>query len=163
MPTATYDLIASNVLGSSAASVTFSSIPATYRDLVLVVSAIGATSPQGGLQFNSDTGSNYAWFRASGNGSSASSFSNTSDYARAMSLAEFSSGVGGINVVQIFDYATTDKHKSVLSRANGSSTAVEIIASRWANTAAITSITYLSGSTRQFDSGSSFYLYGIAS
>jgi hypothetical protein len=163
MPTPTYDLIASNVLTTSATSVTFSSLPSTgYRDLVLVVTAIGATSPQGGLRFNGDTGSNYAWVRATGDGSSASSFSNTTDYARAMSIAEFSTGVGGLNVVQIFDYATTDKHKAVLSRANGSSTAVEMIASRWANTAAITSITYLSGSAREFDSGSTFYLYGIS-
>ena len=35
----TYTLISSNVLASSAATVTFSSIPATYTDLVLRVSA----------------------------------------------------------------------------------------------------------------------------
>jgi hypothetical protein len=44
MPTPTYDLIESTALGSSASSITFSSIPSTYRDLVLVIDVIGTDS-----------------------------------------------------------------------------------------------------------------------
>jgi hypothetical protein len=69
----TYELIASNTLSSAAASVTFSSIPATYTDLLLKISA--RSSDSGGafgrtctIRVNSDSGSNYSnlFLRATG-------------------------------------------------------------------------------------------------
>ena len=51
----TYTLISSNVLGSSAASVTFSSIPATYTDLVLRVSARTDADDTSLITFNGTT------------------------------------------------------------------------------------------------------------
>ena len=57
--TATYDLVASNVLTSTAASVSFSSIGASYRDLIIVIDAAVGTSASLNCRVNSDTGSNY--------------------------------------------------------------------------------------------------------
>ncbi|NBQ97859.1 MAG: hypothetical protein EBU12_06490, partial [Microbacteriaceae bacterium] len=57
----TYSQIASTTLGSAASSVTFSSIAATYTDLVIVVqAAVTAGSIALRMQFNSDTGTNYS-------------------------------------------------------------------------------------------------------
>jgi hypothetical protein len=68
----TYDPIATTILGSAAASITFSSIAATYTDLVIVVKG-GCDNGSLRMQFNSDTGSNYSELTMSGNGSTASS------------------------------------------------------------------------------------------
>ena len=71
----TYTPIATQTLGSSAASVTFSSIPGTYTDLMLISFAQGQAS--GGdnrlvLQFNGDTATNYSSTYLIGNGTTAS-------------------------------------------------------------------------------------------
>jgi hypothetical protein len=62
----------------------------------------------------------------------------------------------GVNLYDIFDYTQSDKHKSVLLRANHGAE-LDVIAARWASTAAITSITINSA----FSAGSSFELFGI--
>ena len=72
----TYTLISSNTLTSSAASVTFSSIPATYTDLVLRISARSdrvSTTDRLRLTFNSDTATNYSNITLVGDGAAASS------------------------------------------------------------------------------------------
>jgi hypothetical protein len=163
MPTPTYDLIASNVLGSNAANVTFSSIPSTYRDLVLVITArVTATTNSGWLQFNSDSGSNYNRIAMQGNGSTAT----TSNAANQTSLYisntdAWSATTRAIATVQIFDYATTNKAKSGLIRADRSDGAVSAMAFRYNSTSAITSILIDTDGT--YNSGSTFYLYGIVS
>ena len=79
--TATYEKIATTTLGSNQASVTFSSIPATYTDIVVI--ATGKTSTETTLyfRFNGDSGSNYSSTDIYGDGSAAGSFrfSNSSE------------------------------------------------------------------------------------
>jgi len=69
----TYTPIATTTLGSSATSYTFTSIPSTYTDLVIVAQIKGDTTTYLNLRFNGDTGSNYSRTTLSGNGSTASS------------------------------------------------------------------------------------------
>jgi hypothetical protein len=165
MPTSTYDLIASNVLGSTSTSVTFSSldtVAAGYRDLVLVCQTT-SDSPQMNLRFNSDSGANYNRVIAQGNGSVASSTSSTNATALVLGGdAQNQPSNPMLTIVAIFDFQTTDKHKSILVRANQADTGTTMTAGRWASTTAITSLTILSG-TNPFKVGSSFYLYGIVS
>ena len=156
--TATYDLIASNVLTSSAASVTFSSIPATYRDLVLVMN-VTSTYALTTMRFNSDTGSNYTAVRMAGDGSSASSGTQSTTFIDC--YIEASTGNRSMSIVQINDYSATDKHKPVLIRATSPHARTVAIAARWANTSAINSITLNAFDTYQYEAGSSFHLYGI--
>ena len=59
MPTSTYDLIASNVLTSSASNIEFTSIPSTYRDLVIVMTVTADSASFGRMRFNNNSGSNY--------------------------------------------------------------------------------------------------------
>ena len=158
MPTSTYNLIASNVLSSSVSSVTFSSIPATYRDLILVIDGIFTTANYPAFRFNGDAGSNYPAVTMRGTGSAASSTTFTENKGG----FTLDAGTKIYGIAHIFDYAQTDKHKTFLSR--GSSPSVETMAycGRWANTAAITSIEIFRTLTGNYNAGSTFYLYGIA-
>jgi len=159
MPTPTYVSLATITLGSTDNEIVFSSIPATYRDLILVMQARNTTSDAGvAARFNSDTGSNYTYVTMRGTGSSATSatVSTTS-----MNFVDAFTTVGYIGIAQIMDYSATDKHKTVLIRKGGAFEDVQAHAARWANTAAINSITLTV--SNNFAIGSSFSLYGIAS
>ena len=168
MPTPTYDLIASNVLTSSASSVTFSSIPATYRDLVFVAewnvqSGFGTYVK---VRFNSDSGTNYSLVEMKGDGASAVSTSSTGE--NGIFVGDYNAAPTAnqkfLTIQQIMDYSATDKHKTVLERSNNASGVVTGWAHRWASTSAITSLQILCVSAGQtFSAGNSFYLYGIVS
>ena len=162
MATPTYDLLDSVTLSSSASSVTFSSIDQSYRDLVLIVEALGNASSAANVlvTFNSDSGSNYTYLGMSGNGSTASAFTGTST-----SISGFGSD-GTTRVLssfQINDYSATDKHKPVLVRANQPGSVVQARVARWANTSAITTVTITDNLANGYSVGSTFYLYAIAS
>lgn len=163
MPTPTYTPLANITLGSSAASVTFSSISGLYRDLILVWNGKTTNLYENlMIRFNSDTGSNYNRVWMTGNGSAASSSSGSGEdrfYAMAWGLSNTDPSNG---VIQVMDYAATDKHKSVLSRFNQSAIGVDAVAGRWASTSAITSLTVFTAASG-FAAGSSLALYGIAS
>ena len=160
MPTPTYVPLANITLGSAASSVTFSSIPATYRDLVLV--ANGKFSSSNSLvrirvgNGSLDTGSNYTSVYAN---STPESQSATETY---WTLGRWDN-VEGTMITHIMDYSATDKHKTALSRRGSASFSnVQMNASRWANTAVITTVSVLS-TDNTYAAGSTFALYGIAS
>ena len=162
-----YIPIASQTLGSSASSVTFSSIPTTLngktlRDLVLIATPIGTVNQFEALTFNGDTGANYNLVWMSGNGSTAAS-SGGSGYNNIINDQGWDSvrtTYGTQFVYNIFDYSQTNKHKSVLLRTNRADFRTVATAARWANTAAITSITFVQVSGN-LAAGSTFSLYGI--
>jgi hypothetical protein len=160
MPTPTYTPLATVTLGTAAASVTFSSIPATYRDLVLVLNCrvvSGDRFPRGII--NADTGSNYARVAMQSDGLGA--FSNTGTDAF-LTLGNANTTFGYTSLTHFMDYSATDKHKTVICRSGVPGLQIRAIANRWANTAAITSIrVQLDGSS--YDTGSTFSLYGIVS
>lgn len=159
MPTPTYELIASSVLSSSTLSVTFSSIPQTYRDLVLVIDGTANSSEFVGIYCNGViTTNNDPMVSMAGNGSSASSSTSTA-YTFYASTSRFNV------IIQIMDYSATDRHKVIITRGNAASDRVTATASRVIQTAAISTIkindSYWSG--LNFLSGTTFYLYGIVS
>ena len=162
MATPTYDLLDSTTLTSSASSVTFSSISQDFRDLVLVIDALGDSSSAANVlvTFNGDSGSNYSFVLMSGNGSTAISSSGTTT-----SISGF--GSDGTNKIftlfQVMDYSATDKHKSVLVRPNRADSVVQARAARWANTSSVTTVTITDNLANGYAIGSTFYIYGIAS
>jgi hypothetical protein len=158
--TATYDLIASNVLTTSAASVTFSSIPGTYRDLVLVANNLASGVTSLTLVANGDY-SSYPYVGMSGNGSSTFSYSGSVEGFNGGEYGYSDPDEWALVVWQINDYSTTNKHKTCLARVNSATRAVEAITSRWANTAAITSLTVETAGAPTLSAGSTFHLYGI--
>lgn len=157
--TPTYTLLNQITLAAASSSVTFSNIPQNYGDLVLVMS--GKRTGTGGvvgleIYFNNDeTASNYsnvsAYGWSPGTGSGAGS--------------NLSTGIGinqGQISWQIIDYSAIDKHKPVLSRYDFGPEEVGMVAGRWANTSAITSI-LLKDSVAAWNlaAGSTFSLYGL--
>ena len=165
--TATYDLIASVTLTTTATTVSFTSIPATYRDLVLVAKPVGFSGGNNQqasthIRFNADTGNNYNFIDAGGDGTNTFSGVNSNlDYIDTGATVQLNNGVG---IIQIMDYSTTNKHKTVLSRGNAFN-AVRMVAGRWANNAAINAIEVftVTVASRSYDTGSTFHLYGIVS
>jgi hypothetical protein len=157
--TQTYRPLATVTLGSSASSITFSNIPATYRDLILVASTTTSTG-EDGIQVNNDTGSVYSTVQMRGNGSATGSVSFTDTLISPSTQIFVPTGVLKQWSTQIMDYSATDKHKTFLTRFGSAGQQVQAQANRWPNTAAITSIKVM-GAT--YSAGSTFALYGIAS
>jgi hypothetical protein len=163
LPTPTYTPLANVTLGSSAASVTFSSIPATYRDLILVITAkkASATSTNLATRLNGDTGSNYSqqFMTAIAGSTPSDAFTATSaqlDIYIGVPQDEYNN-----YIVQFMDYSATDKHKTILRRTNQASAMTEAAAHRWANTAAINTILLYLNASVSFAAGSTFNLYGV--
>jgi hypothetical protein len=161
----TYDAIATQTLGSAVASVTFSSIPATYTDLVLVYNGkFASANGQIALQFNGDTATNYSSTEIFGNGSTAGSSRDPN--ATSMRLGyTLTANIENMNIMQIMNYSNATTYKTVMARQNtaGSASGAAAHVGLWRNTAAINSIVVACYNSLNFVSGSTFTLYGIAS
>jgi len=170
----TYTLISSNVLASSAASVTFSAIPATYTDLVLRASTRISDTGRSFIKvtFNSDTATNYSdtvlQFNSFAGG--VESIRDTSN--NYLSRTYTDNATNTANTFASWEFYipsyTASQNKPVSTvfarEQNATNTDVDygVTAQLWRNTAAITSIQITNFSTTTFDTGSSFYLYGIS-
>lgn len=169
MASPTYTLISSNTLSSTASSVTFSSIPSTYTDLVLRISArsnYGAVGDYFQITYNSTT-TGYSDTVLAGNGSAASSYRNSNATVNEVANFDGASATAstfGNGEIYIPSY-TASQNKPLSSFAvaetNASAAPMAVNAHLWRNTAAISSITISAFGIYQ--SGSSFYLYGIKS
>lgn len=168
--TTTMKLIAKQTLSGSASSITFSSIPATYTDLLVLGSARStATGPDNiRLRFNgasSDT--NHSYRILLGNGSAASSASANYILVSAITGSNQTSNTFASFEVYIPNYAgSTNKSVSAtgVQEANSSTVAetnIYVSAGLWSNTAAVTDLSFNCLGTGTFDISSSFYLYGI--
>ena len=161
--TATYALIESQVLGAAASTVTFSSIPGTYTDLVVVING-GVTSGQPAVWFriNSDSASNYSFTRLTGNGTSALSSREVNQaQANVASYAGMNTTLNTNIIVQIMDYSNTTTNKTIISRANLATDGLETAVNIWRSNVAVTNIQFLTSSATNFAIGSTFRLYGI--
>lgn len=165
--------IANSVLGSAAASVTFSSIPGTFNHLQLMGQArstAAAASDEFAVQLNGDTGSNYLRQSMFGNGSGSASASiattssswtcGTGDLAGATATAGFT----GLLYMSIPLYAGTTWAKTVNWHSGLDDSLVHSIVAltgTWNSTAAVTSVKVFALSGPNFAAGSAFYLYGV--
>lgn len=162
MPTPTYTPLANLTLGSTATTVTFTSISQSYRDLILVVNGKATAGENPTFRFNADTGSNYPQVNMYGNGSSATSAATNSTWFWLAYGTNFSTDEPSNAIVNIMDYSATDKHKTVLIRDNKSSGSTEAQAGRWASTSAVNSIALKFNYGASWAVGTTFTLYGIA-
>lgn len=162
----TYVAIATQTLSSTAASITFSSIPSTYTDLVLICN-VGTTVGFQAIimRANGDTGSNYSYRTMRGNGSTVITEQQTSQTQVRISVAvdTSTSAADQVMTTNIMNYSNATTFKTFTGRSNnaiGNGTEANI--SMWRSTAAINQLDIgTTGST--FVVGSTFSLYGIAS
>ena len=158
--TATYDCIATTTLANATTlTVTFSSIPATYTDLVAVIAGTHTSALTGfTCNFNNvTTGGLYSRTIIIGNGSDGSSTRSTSQDTQFIGLL----GTGQSNtIVHIMNYSNTTTYKTTLARANDAGNTVRAQVSLWRDTSAINRLDFEMGSN-YFGNGTTFTLYGI--
>jgi hypothetical protein len=171
----TYQLISSNTLSSGTMTVTFSSIPQTYTDLLFklsVRSSEGAfTNDQMRLRFNGSSATNYNFTLIRGDGSGAAlGDSDASNNAQMIALVNTSaSKVSTFSNVDIYipNYTNASNQQQIGAMTvmeNDTTTAyITTTAGRYANNAAISSVSFLFPVfNSDFLQYSSFYLYGIS-
>jgi hypothetical protein len=176
--TNSYESIATVTVGSGgSSSISFSSIPGTFKHLQLRIFGRGLSSSADRVSItvkvNSDTGTNYANHALVGDGSAASGASAISqgvganNYMAGLSAIVGSTGLAsafGVSIVDVLDYANTNKYKTLRSLTgqdqNSTSGRLTFVSGLWQNTAAITTLdlNLESGSWAQY---SSIALYGI--
>jgi hypothetical protein len=166
----TYKKIASVTVGSGgAADIEFTSIPATYTDLLVKLSGRTTTGsfPNPTIQFNGDTASNYKWISVYSSGSGAGSSSSASDTGILFGNLDGSSQTAstfGNSELYIPNYAgSTQKSTSadIVSENDATQAYSSLYAGLWTGTAAITSIKINPGSGN-FAQYSTATLYGIS-
>lgn len=166
-----YESIATTTVGAGgSSSISFTSIPSTYKHLEIRGFAQNSATNNQYLSvvINSDTGANYSVHFVSGNGSTTASGAvasyNNGGIYWAMGVPGTTAAVFGANVTTILDYANTSKYKTIRSidgfDANGSG-GVDLVSNLWQSTSAITSITLTVNGGNNFRQYSSFALYGI--
>jgi len=156
----TYEPIATTTLSTTATSVTFSSIPGTYTDLVIASAIISnSTSNDTKVQFNNDTNSNYSMTRMYGESSTVGSDRSTN--ATSMHLGRNSTTITP-NIFHIMNYSNTTTYKTALGRSGFGNGIVLANVGLWRSTSAITSVTILITGGDTFSANSTFTLYGIA-
>ena len=157
----TYEPIATTTLGAAAANITFSSIAATYTDLRIVFSGTVATAGSFGMQFNSDTASNYSRTFVYGTGTVAASGKS----ANQTSIVGTNMGttIPALTEIDIFSYAGST-YKTTLIRGsadtNGSGTTIALVA-LWSSASAITTIKLFEANGANLSTGTIATLYGI--
>ena len=160
---ATYEPIATQTLGTAAASIDFTSIPATYTDLRVVLVCTVSTADPLLVRFNSDSGANYSRTVLAGDGSTADSLRQTSTNQIFITRVSRSTTIPAMNTIDVFSYAgSTNKTALITDVAdkNGSGVVANIVG-LWRNTAAITSINLSTLSAYNFNIGTTATLYGI--
>ena len=168
-PSGDYELIASEILGSSQASVTFSNLgdySSTYKHLQIryaVRSTRSSTGDDLGLVFNASA-TGYAYHGLRGNGSTVTSFaatSRTSIQINSVAAASNPTGDFGGGVVDILDAFSTSKNTTVRALTGAvSAPEVHLFSGFWNNTSALTSIKLEPGNGGLL-LGSRLSLYGI--
>lgn len=161
---ATYDPIATNtVSGSSTGTVTFSSIPSTYTDLVIVCNFGLASASRLYLRFNGSSANDYSdtWLT----GESSTAYSGRDTGSSAMTVGGAWNGVStsltASAILNVMNYSNST-YKTIIAKLANQKTSggsVDTNVGLWRQTSVINSISVVGGAA--FLSGSTFTLYGI--
>jgi hypothetical protein len=158
----TYEPIQTTTLGTAQLTVTLSSIPQTYTDLILIMNG-HCFSDYVLIRVNGDTGSNYSRTYLQGNGSVASSTRLSNQGSLYSGLGSSSTNIGQA-VNHFMNYSNTTTYKTVLNVGGFAASYIGTQVGLWRNTAAITSISITNGdSVNNIGAGTSFTLYGVKS
>jgi hypothetical protein len=168
-----FDSIASATGTGSSGTITFSSIPQTYKSLQ--IRGIGRLDVGTGgvstrIRLNGDTTSNYAEHLLYGNGTSALTSNNAPNswtYMGRTPGSTANTNVVGAFIIDIHDYASTTKNKTIRvfngvdNNAADTDFWVAMASGLWMSTSAVTSITLNAISTYNWTTETQFALYGI--
>ena len=167
--TSAFESIATATSTGSSTSLTFSSIPSTYRHLHIRGLAFGSGANVLQTRFNGVTTSSY-WRHGYYAQSTSNDIARSNAAETAIGLHAASKGVNATYpmtvLIDIFDYAQTGKRKSLISTQgsdlnNAGDSYLNITTGMWTGTAAITEILFRLDNGGAFPNGSTFSLYGI--
>jgi hypothetical protein len=166
-PGAYYPLATVTVPSAGAATISFNSIPQTYKNLQIRGIGRDVSGGESAIfaSFNGTGGNGHALY---GNGTILGSYQETQGMAIALTPTSGSnSSIFGAGVADILDYSNTNKFKTIraLSGAEkdiaGGNAYIFVQSSLWQSTNAITSISLRINNGANFVQYSSFTLYGI--
>ena len=171
-PLTSYESIATVTLGSAASTVTFSSIPSTFKHLQIrwtAKSSRAALNDYMQIRLNGDTtGSNYRSHTLNGGGSAVYAETSANDLQVGGLPGNTNASMFGVGVIDILDYSNTSKNTTLRTLngfdQNSASTGaawVGIDSGLWMNTAAVSSVVFNSGTSSNFVTNTQFALYGI--
>jgi len=172
MPSTTYTLIKGDTLAAAAATYTFTAIPSTFTDLVVMTSTRGSqvnANTNMYIQFNGDSSAIYSWTRIDATGTTASGANFTNDnQLRANKTTADNATANTFSSYELYlpSYtASQNKPVSTINAQENNTTAngdwyIDARANLYGSTTAISSVTF-SLASGNFMTGSSFYLYGI--
>jgi len=163
---ATYEPIATTTLSTAASTITFSSIPATYTDLRLVLVIKPTASCAVYVKLNNNSAVTYSFTQIAGNGTSATSSrgSDSAGFVLGANIA-FQDTEMQMGTVDIFSYAgSTNKTalSSFISDLNGSGN-VGYNVSLFPSTTAVSRLDLINQASTTFATGTTATLYGIKS
>jgi hypothetical protein len=164
--TATYSLIASNTLSSSAAQINFNSIPGTFTDLRMVISGVSNSNDNIFYRFNGSASTVYSRTDIVGSGTAALSVRASGlTLGRLTNYGWPDTNAGNqVTIWDIMDYSNTTTFTTSLARSNRATNGVEALVNLFSNTSAITSISIATNQfsgTQNWLSGTTVKLYGI--
>jgi hypothetical protein len=174
VPSLSYDSIATTTLGSNTATITFSSIPATYKHLQVRIWGYNNSGSDRTLylQLNSDAGSNYRNHYLAGTGAAISAAADSAATTGILPYNGPSSATGfngdstkaSVVIMDILDYTNTNKYTTVRTiggwDGNGSGQ-IYLSSGLWMNTAAVTNLYFQLPYSTLFGTGTKMALYGI--
>lgn len=170
----TRTLISSYTVPTATSSVTLSSIPSTYKDLLVITSIRTNRNTDGYadivVRFNGDSANNYRFRMGQGDGANTNTLGvNSGDTESTFAPYLMASLSGdnysfGVGTIHIFNYASATRKIGradttvALNRTNGIQ---RFIAGGYSGTSAINSISFTDGNSVNIQPYSTFYLYGI--
>ena len=177
LQTGNFFKIATVTAAGGETSLSFNSIPGTYKHLQIrgiaqdtYHATVGSLVPL--MQFNGDTGTNYAYHYIWGAPSSGIALAGGGATNNGINLPKMvpyglSTSIFGVGIIDIVDYANTNKNKTVkciggtdANIGGNNNFAPDITSGLWMSTSAITSIT-INAAVTSFFAGSTFTLYGV--
>jgi hypothetical protein len=163
---ATYEPIATTTLTSSAATISFTSIPGTYTDLKMIISGVGNANENIFYRFNGSSSNVYSRTDLVGSGSAAlSGRASGGSFGRLTNYGYPDTNVGHhVTIWDIMNYSNTTTLKTSLARSNRASNGVEVLVNLFNSTSAVTSISIASNQytgSSNWLSGTTATLYGI--
>ena len=170
-----FDLLETTTLTSSASSVTFSGLGAYTDYKHLQVRWITRTNNASGfdimaMRVNNDTGTNYTYHVLNGDGSSVTSYGDVSqDKAQLLSrmaAASTPTNIFSSGITDVLDYSSSKNTtirtlSGATNVADASQRRINLMSNLWTNTAAVTSLSFISWYGASFIAGSRFSLIGI--
>jgi hypothetical protein len=144
----TYEPIATTTVTASTAGISFTSIPSTYTDLIIVstlINSVAGSSVNGiRVRLNNDATALYSNTTLSGNGTTASSTRDTSVTEMYLGLmGQASSTDQPISILNIMNYANSTTFKTIIARGSSAGASVNAGVGLWRSTAAVTRVDLL--------------------